>query len=288
MSNTITATLVKELLNDSKVVTTLGTRVAPWMDALSVMLAVDPVAPNANINVPVVSAGPTVQTNATDFESGNSTVENCQVAASQLTASFHITNAEANTGYSLRWLLKKAMQNLALKIVDTILTPVTTVNFGAAALDVTAANFSGTNMPTIWAAGNGANFNVHNLALNGTYFAKLLPTTREYFNPGETGAFGFDRILVNNRWTGAGTGVIGFHFDSEAIAVGMGYPALNSEVAKDMIASENVMVEELGIPVQYHQWIERKGRTMWASLDIMLCAKAADKTAGEVLTDGAS
>jgi hypothetical protein len=287
MSNTISSDLIKEVLNDSKVVTTLGTRVAPWLDALSVQVAVDPVAPNANINVPVVSAGPTVQTNATNFQSGNSTVGLAQVAASQLTASFHITNTEANTGYSLMWLLKKAMQVLGIKVVDTILAEATTDNFGTAPLDVTAANFASTDLKTIWAGGNGKNFNQHNLALDGAYYAKILPTSLESFTLGGP-AYGFDRIMVNNRWTGAGSGVIGFHFDSEAIAVGLGFPKINAEIARDMLASENVILEELGLPVQFNQWVDRSTRTMWASLDIMCGADKADTTAAEVITDGGS
>ena len=288
MANTINASLIKELLQDSKVVTTLGTRVAPLLDQLSVIVETDPVAPNANINVPVVSSGPTVQTNASNFESGDSTVGLCKVTAVQLTASFHMTNTENNTGYRLRWLIKKAMQQLCMAIVDKILAEVTTTNFGSAVLDSTAANFDSSDLATIWAGGNGKNFLNHYLLLDGDYFAKLLPTTLESFRPETPGAFGFDSILVNNRWTGAGTGVIGFHFDDPAIAVGLGWPALNSTIAKDMLASENVMIEELGIPVQYNEWVARQGRTHWGSLDIMVGADAADTSAGELITNGAS
>lgn len=288
MANTINSSLVKELLQDSKVVTTLGTRVAPLLDQLSVIVETDPVAPNANINVPVVSSGPTVQTNATNFESGNSTVGLCQVTAVQLTASFHMTNDENNTGYRLRWLLKKAVQQLCLAIVDKILAEVTTTNFGNAVLDSTAANFSSTDLATIWAGNNGKNFLNHYLLLDGDYYAKLLPTTLESFRPETPGAFGFDSIRVHNRWTGAGSNIIGFHFDDPAIAVGMGFPALNSTIARDMLASENVMIEDLGIPVQYNEWVARNGRIHWGSLDIMVGADTADGSAGEVITDGAS
>lgn len=287
MSNTIDSSLVKELIEDKKVVTTLNTRVMPWLNALSVQVAADPVAPLSTINVPVVSAGPTVQTNPTDFQSGNSTVDTAAVTVAQLTASFHITNAEANKGYSLMWLLKKAMQVLSMKVVDTILAPVTTSNFGTAVLDVAAASFSSTNLKTIWSGGNGKNFLTHNLALDGEHYAQLLPTTLESFGLGGA-AYGFDSIMCHNRWTGAGSNVCGFHFDSEAIAIGLGFPAMNAEIARDMIASENVTLEELALPVQFNQWVERSSRTMWASLDIMVGAAAADKTAGELIENGAS
>ena len=288
MANTIDSGLVKQLLNDDKVVTTLGTKAAPLLDKLSVQLEVDGVAPGASINVPVVSAGPTVQTNATDFQSGNSTVDNCQVAAAQKTASFHLTNAQANAGYSLLWLLKKAAQQLRNSIVDVVLAPVTTTNFGTAALDSTAADFDSADLKTIWAGGNGKNFDTHNLLLDGGYYAKLLPTSAESFRPEATGAYGFDSIQCHNRWDGAGSGVIGFHFDGDAIAVGLGFPAMNDDIRGDMLASYDVMIEQIGLPVQFNQWVDRQSRAMWASLDIMIGAKAADKTAGELITDGAS
>ena len=91
MANTFAADLVVDSLRDAAI-TTLSSRLAP-LNAFSRDFSADQLRPLAVVQVPIASAGATVQTNATNFESGDSTLSNAAVSVSQYSASFALTNA---------------------------------------------------------------------------------------------------------------------------------------------------------------------------------------------------
>jgi len=284
MANTVNADLVYEILNDEEV-TTLGTLSAPWLD-FSYKVDLEAKAPGAQINVPVVSAGATVQENASNFESGDSTIGDANVHAAQQTASFHVTQAQVNDGIQLRWLLKKNMQNLQNALVDKVFAVVTNANFGADVVNVASTSFGTDDLVDIWAACK--NFPRKNLWLDGAYVAELLPTTRESFAlsaMGFQGAYGFDSIKVHNRWDGTSS-IKGFCASDSAIAVGTAFPKVDELVTGlSAIQSTNVMLEQINLPVQFNLWVNTAGRVAWASLDCMIGAAAADTNAGKVIGD---
>jgi len=81
MANTFDSALVTDVLRDS-VITVLQSRLAP-LSAFTKDFSAESVKPRATIQVPIATAGSTTQTNATDFESGNSTLDNVAVTVNQ-------------------------------------------------------------------------------------------------------------------------------------------------------------------------------------------------------------
>lgn len=288
MANTVNADLIWEILNDEEV-TSLGTMSAPWLD-FSYRLDLEPKGPKAQINVPYVTAGSTTLTNPSNFESGNSTIGDINVSATHYSQPFHLTQDQMNSGLQLKWLVKKNVQVLRNALVDAVFAPVTNANFGADVVDVVSTSFGTDDLVDIWAACK--DFPIKNLWLDGSYVAELIPTNTQSFNVsqmGFQGAFGFDSIKVHNRWSGAGTNIIGFCAADAAIAVGTAFPrldALVTSIAGAQIESVNVTVEHINLPVQFNVWVNTAGRVAWASMDVMLGAAAADTNCGKVVGNG--
>jgi hypothetical protein len=281
MANTYDSGLVQEILHDTAI-TTLGT-VCANVDKFSHQVEIDPLKPLSTVNVPLVTAGSAVITNGANFEVGDSTVGNVQVTMAHKSVPFHATAAEMNAGHRVKNLLTKNLQVLGNAIQDIIFAPLTTTNFGTAGFDDTAANFTSADLPTIWTAAK--EYTERNLWLDGAYYAKLLPTNAESFRPGETGAYGFDSINVNNRWDGAGAKVIGVVADRSAVAVASGEAYMPENVRNDLSGMESITLPN-GIVISLCSWVSRATRAEWCSVDVMIGAAAGDTTAAEVIEDG--
>lgn len=283
MANTFAADLVVDSLRDAAI-TTLSSRLAP-LNAFSRDFSADQLRPRSTVQVPIASAGATVQTNASNFESGDSTLTNAAVSVSQYTASFALSNTEINQGFRIEQLAAKNLRQLANKIIDVALTPVTTTNFGSAVVDVDAAtDVTATSLKTLWGALKDGS--ERNLVVDGSIYAQFLPSNLDGFslagNGRNTGIYGFDGFYFNNRWDGAGATIKGFAASPEAIALASGVP-VSSPVSDDLIAQENIMIGDLGLTVQMSMWSSRATRSLWASYDVMFGAAKGDGDALKLL-----
>jgi hypothetical protein len=283
MANTFDSALVTDVLRDS-VITVLQSRLAP-LSAFTKDFSAESVKPRATIQVPIATAGSTTQTNASDFESGNSTLDNVAVTVNQYSNSFAISNDELNQGFRLENIAKINLHQLANKLIDVALTPVTTTNFGSAVVDKDAATDVGVaDLRTLWAALKDGD--VRNVILDGSIYAQFLPSNLDAFQVASggknVGMYGFDLFTYNNRWAGAGTNVRGFACSPQAIAVASGVP-VQSAVADDMVAQESVLIPDLGLSVQMNMWVSRQTRSLWASYDVMFGAAKADGSALKLL-----
>jgi len=284
MANTFDSALVTDVLRDTAI-TVLQSRLAP-LNSFSKDFTAEAVKPRATIQVPIATAGSTTQTNATDFESGNSTLDNVAVTVNQYSNSFCLSNDELNQGFRLENIAKINLHQLANKIIDIALTPVTTTNFGAAVVDKdTAADVGVAELRALWAALKDGD--VRNVILDGSIYAQFLPANLEAFQVASggknVGMYGFDFFSFNNRWTGAGTNIRGFACSPQAIAVASGVPVA-SAVADDMVGQETVVIPDLGLAVQMNMWVSRQSRSLWASYDVMFGASKADGSALKILT----
>jgi len=283
MANTFDAALVTDVLRDMAI-TTLQSRLAP-LNAFTQDFSADEIAPRKTVQVPIATAGSTTQTNATNFESGDSTLDNVAVSVSQYSNSFTLTNAEINQGHRIQNIAKINLHKLANKIMDVALTPVTTTNFGAAVVDVdTAALVTSAELKTLWAALKDGD--QRNLIVDGSIYANFLPSNLEAFNLASngrnTGIYGFDFFGYNNRWDGAGATIKGFACSPQAIAIASGVPA-NTPASSDMISQESVVIPDLGLSVQLNMWVSRASRDLWCSYDVMFGAAAGDTTALKII-----
>ena len=230
------------------------------------------------IGVPKVTTGSAVQTNATNFESGDHTTTEVQISLNQYTAAMHITNAEVTQGYKLATKASYALNGLAQKIMSVCTTLMkTTSSFGTS--DVGAyGTFSGSTL-----AGCTALVPSFDLTaiLSANYWAKVLPSDLNGFRIVTEGGYGFNRIYKQSAWTGADSNIVGYVGDRTAIAVAAGLPETSSAV--EIIAQETIMLDPLGLPIQMNMWANTASRTLWASYDVVFGAAVLDATAGYLL-----
>lgn len=275
--NTVSSTLKPDVLADA-VVTVANNRLAP-LRAFSRLFSADVVRPGASVQVKKATAGSTGQTNPTNFESGDSTLAPISVTMAHKTQSFQVDQSDRNYGFSLEDIAQVNAQSFANLLSDVYTAVLTTGNYGTGIPVGVAATFAADSLKPVLASAK--NYRAKNLLLDGGHLAYLLPTDRESFALGEQGAYGFDLIAEQNRWTSAATNACGFVCGPDALAIASGMPA--SPPSGQFDINGTFTVEELGLTVMYTVWFNTATRVQWASYEIMFGAGAGDTTQAEVL-----
>ena len=229
------------------------------------------------VQVPYATAGATGSQNPTNFQTGNSTMDNVEVTVNHENLSYHVSNDDRHNGLSLASFADINADKYAYQLSDLVTAVMTTANFGAALAVGTAANFDLDGLSPILAVSK--NYRQKNLLLDGGHLAYITPKTTQQINWGTAGALGFDKIAPQNRWTGATTNAVGFISGPDAIAIASGpLGALPGQYYESIQT-----VDVLGFPVQIHIWFDTLSREMWFSYGCMFGAAAADTTQGEVI-----
>lgn len=284
MANNLTSSLILDTIG-KRSLTYLGNILAPF-NAFSTDFSTESYTQGQNVRIPVATVGATVQTNPTNWESGDSNISNVNVLVSQYSVSFQLTPRELNNGFRLDQLVDINLQNFGNKLIDVAFTPFTTTNFSN--ITVTQSSLVGANLQTAWAG--IAKVPVKNLILDGTAYSKLLPTSLTTEIGPRPGLAGFDGIYLNTRWTGAGTNIYGFAGGAGAVAMVSGLPETNSDGMDGL--EQSVVSIQLGgrgslgqgpsgpvLPVLTSTWLSMATRTRWVSFDVMLGASATGDTA---------
>jgi hypothetical protein len=279
MANSLSSSLVLDTLAEATL-TTLGNRLAP-LRAFSTDFTTDMMNQNAMVQVRKANAAGSVQTNPTNFETGDTNVTNVAVQVKHYSKSYNLSSQELNQGFRLEQLAAINAQVLANKIIDIALAPITATNFPSN-VTVAQASFSAANAKTLWGA--VAKSPMRHLILDGTAFAQLLPTDTLGFGIQNSsyrpGSYGFDAVILNTRWDGAGTNIYGFAVGPEAVAAAAGLPMVDPGVASLLAGSRTITLPDLGLSVQLNTWGSLSSRSAWASLDVMFGAALGDNTAG--------
>lgn len=283
--NTLSSTLVPAFLAE-QFVQTAQVQLAP-LAAFSRDFGLDRIRPRATVVVAKHTSGPTVQTNATNFESGDSKLDPISVTMNQYTASFHLDNAAQNQGFRMATLAEGATINLAKKISSIWTTLLATATYGAGTAIGAAASFDRDDLPAILALAK--DWPRKNLVLDWGHLAYLLPKDVNYFGltsgdiPGREGLkpYGFDMVVAQNDWTGAASNTVGVVCDPDAIAVASGLPV--SFGSGSSIVTETATVEGLGLTVLACSWFSNASRTTWASYDVVFGAAAGDTNKLKIL-----
>lgn len=285
MSNTLSASLILDQL--AKVTkTTIGDKFAP-LAAFTNDFSADEYVINQgkSVQIPLVTAGATAQTDATNWESGDSTIANVPVTAANKSVSFHITPLQMNNSFRLAQLMEKNVQNFRNAVMDAaygVFNGTHWSNFREA-----QATFSSTNLKAIWAG--IAKSDQRNIILDPTYYANFLPTSLTDIGA-KSGMAGFDGFFLNTRWTGAGTNVVGFAGGAQCAAFVSALPMFDDETKSDINATV-VQIEIApgkSMPVLMSTWLSRATRTRWASLDMIFGAAKLDNTVGYLIKSGGS
>jgi len=288
MANNLTSSLILDTIG-KRSLTYLGNVLAPF-NAFSTDFSTESFTQGQNVRIPVATVGATVQTNPTNWESGDSNISNVNVLVSQYSVSFQLTPRELNNGFRLNQLVDINLQNFGNKLIDVAFTPFTTTNFSN--ITVAQSSLVGANLQTAWAG--IAKVPVKNLILDGTAYSKLLPTSLTTEIGPRPGLAGFDGIYLNTRWTGAGTNIYGFAGGAGAVAMVSGLPETNSDGMDGL--EQSVVSVQLGgrgtlgqgptgpvLPVLTSTWLSMATRTRWVSFDVMLGASATGDTAAGYL-----
>ena len=283
--NTLSSTLVPSFLAE-QFIQTAQVQLAS-LGAFSRDFGLDRIRPRATVVVAKHTSGPTVQTNATNFESGDTTLGVVSVTMNQYTASFHLDNAAQNQGFRMATLAHGAALNLSKAISDVWTALLATATFGADKAIGAAASFDRDDLPAI--LGYAKDWPTKNLILDWGHLAYLLPKDVNYFGltsgeiPGRDGLkpYGFDGIWANNRWTSAESNTVGVVCDPDAIAVASGLPV--SFGSGSSIVTETATIEGLGLTVLACSWFSNASRSTWASYDVIFGAAAGDTDKLEIL-----
>lgn len=286
MSNNLSASLVLDTVAQRSV-TYLGNVFAPF-SAFATDFSDEKYTQGQNVLVPVATAGATVQTNPTSWESGNTNIGNVNVPINQYSVSFRLSPRELNNGFRLSQLVDINIQQLGNQICDIAFAPFTTTNFS----NITVAQnvLAAANLRTAYAA--VARNRVKNLILDATAYAQFLPGSLTTEIGPRPGLAGFDGVFLNTRWTGAGTNIYGFAGGPSAIAMVAGLPEqVASEEFSGLGLEQRVVEVELGgrgtldqgpsgprIPVLMSTWLSLATRVRWVSMDVMFGARATGDT----------
>lgn len=284
MANLIDADLLLDTLSN-RALKVLGNRLAP-LSAFTLDVTPDELpAQTKYVQVPIATTAPdAVQTNPTSFETGDTNTSNVGVPLVHYSKSFHVTSAQANQKITLDMLAGINADMFANKIIDLALAPVTDANFSTQNIIVAAASIAQANVATIWAG--VAKNERKTLLLDATSYSKLLPTSLTALDVRQGGAYGFDSVHLNTRWTGAGANVYGFAAGPGAIAIVSGIPVMPG--ANGLVNSRIITMEGLGISVQVNTWFATASRTQWASYDVMFGAKfGGDNLGGFIIRSAA-
>lgn len=272
MSNTFDADLVVDVIS-TQTQTILGNMLAP-IGSFATDFSDESIPQEKSIRVPFATSASAVQTNPTNFETGDTTLDEIVVTVNHYSKSFHITSKELNQGFRLEKLVQINAQAMADKLVDIAFAPLTVANFGTArAITVAQASIADANLQSAYAL--IAKSPTKNLILDGTAYSKFLPTNLESLG---TLGRGFNSWHLNTRWDGAGTNVYGFAGGPNALGYAARLP--DHSAASDMISQTAITIPGIGLPVQINVWFSRSSRTLWGSMDTMFGVGLGDVTAG--------
>jgi ATP-dependent Clp protease, protease subunit len=276
-ANTLASGLVTDYLSDA-MIKVANNRLAA-LQYFTTGFSMDPMKPRATVQIRKATTGSAVQTNPTNFETGDTTLAAVPVTVNQISKSFQITNDELHKGFQLAHLAGVNADLFANAISDVWTALILVGTYGAgqvvgAASTMTVAKLSATML-------TAKNYPQKNLLLDGGHLAYLLPADKTKYVLGERGAYGFDFIVAQNRWTNATANTVGFVCSPEALAVVSGLPMVAP--AGEMLSVGNIALPDINMTVQSNSWFSRAGRVYWASLDVMFGAAALDTTVGNQL-----
>lgn len=277
-ANTVSSTLKPDALIDQLIVVATN-RLAP-LGAFSRLFTVDTMRPAVAIQVKKATSGSTGLSNPTNWEQGDSVLDPISVTPAHKVKPFQISQSDANYGFTLDDLAAVNANEFASQLSDVYTAILTTANYGTAINIGAAAAFDADGLKPILAASK--NYRAKNLILDFGHLAYLLPTDKFQFALGESGAYGFDLIAQQNRWTSAATNAVGFVCAPDALAVAAGMPIMPSSKQFDSVGS--IQIADIGLTVMYTSWYNTASRIQWASYEVMFGAGAGDTTQGEVLT----
>jgi ATP-dependent Clp endopeptidase proteolytic subunit ClpP len=279
-ANTTSATITTSMLIEA-VTTILQNQLAP-LAAFGRDFGSDRYKPRATLVSKKVTAGGTVQTNATNFEDSTNFVATAtavSVTMAQKTVGEHITNTELNSGYRMMdWATIKAAE-MADALWDVVLALFTVTNYTNTPFISADTSFDAEDMRTLWGMIKKAP--QKNLILDGEYFARLLPSNLFDFGIDTVRSWpGWNLVGYATRWSAAGANVRGMACAPQIVRIGAGLPLLPESAGRAGLRESTFVVPGIGLSVALCEWFSLSSRTDWATLDLTIGAAVDDASAG--------
>lgn len=239
-----------------------------------------------------VQDGSTTQTNAANFESGDSDLQPVSITVAQYTESFHLRNSDLNSGIRMEDLVTAKLNSLGSKISKVVATFITAANYATLAPVVSAPGaFGFSDMAIAW--GELKKANRKNLMLDGEYLARIInsPTLFQAVpvvpGAGWKNVNGWDYLALHTEWSAAGNNVRGFACDPQALGIIAGLPLLDMPgIPGGILSVATGTMPGVELSIAAYTWFNTSTRTYWASFDLMLGANKLDGTAGLVIASG--
>lgn len=277
-SNTIGSGLLNDILIDATI-SLVWNKLAPLRYACTPFEHPDPEAPRRSVDITKATAASTVLTNAQDLEVGDGTLSEVNVAMDQYSISWQMRNDDLQKGLNLERLAEVNARAFANAIVDVFAANLTVANLGAG-ITVGAAGSFGTHLlPPLLVTGK--NWDAVNLMIDASYLAPLLPTQTTSIRTAAPGAFGFNRIVEQNRWSAAAEHTVGLLADPGAFTMVHALPVTPPGAV--LLTRKTSYLEALDLTIATHTWFSLKTRTFWASYDVLLGFTVADANRAELL-----
>jgi hypothetical protein len=270
-ANTLSSTLVPQTVADT-VIITADVILAPFASMMR-NFSTDPLRPRASVAVPKPTAVPAVVTNATNFETGDSTLAAVSITVNQYTQTFGLANADIQQGFMVEQLSAYAARNLAIKLWQLAAANITAANFAASAT-ITAANFDATKLADLYTL---TKVQMPSLILDRGHYAKLLPYLNTQLAPGTNF---FARTYEATDWTAAAANCRGFVFGPEAIVLAAGLPATPDVIGSSLFSQDVITLPNVGLSIQQNIWASLASRSIWVSFDVLFGTAVGDGSAG--------
>lgn len=284
MANSFSADLVLDRVT-KRTITYLQNVFAP-INAFSTDFSDEEYTQGQNVRFQVANAGPTVQTNPTNWENGDWGLTNVNILVNQYSASLSLTPRQLNNEFRLDQAIDIGLSAIGNKFIDVAFAPLTVTNFQN--LTLTLANLNQTNLASklqeAWAI--IAKGNRKTAILDATSYSKMLPASLTTEMGPRAGLAGFDGFELNTRWTGAGANIYAAAVTPGAIAHIMGLPqkvpdvfaeAISQTVISVPVGSRGTLNQTPGNPtvsLLQTTWLAPATRVMWISYDWMQGAAA--------------
>jgi hypothetical protein len=269
MPNSIDAGLVANAISD-RAQKTLANRLAP-LSLFSTDFSAAVKKAKETVSVRLVTAGSATQKNPTTFNSiGGSTVGKTEVALDHIYQPFGVELSDLQNGHKLEDLIDTNLDALADEIWKTVTAPITVANFGTAVLTpaTTTTKLADGDLAKLWASVSKSTRK--GLVVSSTIYSNLIPTSTTSLKI-EAGSYGFDQgIYYANQFAGQ-TRLVGFACDRSAVGIAAASPTLD-HIRGQMLVSDVVMLEQLGLNVYYNVWADPVTRALIASAELMLGA----------------
>jgi hypothetical protein len=267
MSNTISSALSPARLVQT-IISTAG-QVLAQVPKFATVIPLDKMAPKVSVEIPICLAGPTVQENATDFESGDTEIDNIELAdPPQLSVAWHSSPADRNNGFLAGFAAAKATRALCAAVIDKIFAQVTSANFGAAQVTPAGVFGQGEFQDLL-----GIITDPNRVVLLSTAYwkrvtANMLPV-------------GWSNLHEHTRWNAAEANTVGFAATPDALIVGASRPADLSP--QRILTQEHITLGDVGLPATFYSWAQHGSRVCWYGIDTIVQATPGNTSGLKIL-----